>query len=139
MRRSNADGIFRCGMSRATSEATGCRHWATTCSILPWQLPGQQANKQQSTNTPTLLAISMAMVMRWYNTAHIVRWRRSRGSLEATGWCHRASIAADSIQETSLRLFFYVFQRQHVEKGRGSSQRPLFSIGVLHIKQKRRA
>ncbi len=33
VRRSNTDGIARCGMSRATLEATGCRHRATTCSI----------------------------------------------------------------------------------------------------------
>jgi hypothetical protein len=31
--------------------------WATTCSVLPQQPPGQQANKQQSTNTPKKLAI----------------------------------------------------------------------------------
>jgi hypothetical protein len=33
--------------------------------------PRATANKQQSTNTPTLLAILMAIVMRWYNTACI--------------------------------------------------------------------
>jgi hypothetical protein len=51
VRRSNTDGIAQCGMSRATPEATGRRHRATTCSLLPQRLPGQQANKQQSTNT----------------------------------------------------------------------------------------
>jgi hypothetical protein len=55
--RGNTDGIAQCGMSRATSEATGCHHWETTCFVLPQQPPGQQANKQQSTNTPTLLAV----------------------------------------------------------------------------------
>jgi hypothetical protein len=44
--RSNTDGIAQCGMSRATLEATGCRHQATTHSVLPQRLPGQQANKQ---------------------------------------------------------------------------------------------
>jgi hypothetical protein len=71
MCRSNTDRIAGCGMSRATSEATGCRHRATTCFVLPHQLPGQKANKQQSTNTPTLLALVMTMAMRRYNTACI--------------------------------------------------------------------
>jgi hypothetical protein len=38
---------------------------------IPWQPPGQQANNQQSTNTPTLLVALMTMAMRWYNTEHI--------------------------------------------------------------------
>jgi hypothetical protein len=57
VRQSNTDGIARCGMSTATPEATGCRHWATTYSVSPQRLPGQQAYKQQSTNTPAKLAI----------------------------------------------------------------------------------
>ncbi len=36
-------------------------------------------------------------------------------------------------------VFFDVFIVKTVEKGRRSTLRPLFSIGVLHIKQKRRA
>jgi len=44
---SNTCGIARCSMSRATPEATGCRHWVTTCSVLPWQLPGRQQTKQR--------------------------------------------------------------------------------------------
>ncbi len=63
VKQGNTDGIAQCGMSRATSEATGHCHWVTTHSVLPRQLPGQQANKQQSTNTPTFLAVLMAMVM----------------------------------------------------------------------------
>jgi hypothetical protein len=35
--------------------------------------------------------------------------------------------------------FFDVFIVKTVEKGRRSMLRPLFSIGVLHIKRKRRA
>ncbi len=52
VRRSNTDGIAWCGMSRATLEATGRGHWATTHYVLPQRPQGQQANKQQSTNTP---------------------------------------------------------------------------------------
>jgi hypothetical protein len=109
VRRSNTDGIAQCDMSRATPEATGCWHRATNCSVLPQRPPGQQAYKQQSTNTPAKLAILMAMAMRGYVTAHIAQWRRSRASLEATGLHHRASIMHDNIVRTWLRRFFYVF------------------------------
>ncbi len=136
---SNTDGIARCGMSRATPEATGCRHRATTCLVLPQWLPGQQANKQQSTNTPTKLAVLMAMAMRRYLTACIAQWRRSRDSLEATGCRHWASIMSDNINRTWLQRFFCVFIVKTIGKGHGSMLRPLFSIGVLHIKWKRRA
>jgi hypothetical protein len=44
---SNADGIAQCGMSRATPEATGHHHWATTLSVLPQRPPGQQQTKWQ--------------------------------------------------------------------------------------------
>ncbi len=104
--RSNTDGIARCGMSKATPEATGCRHRATTRSLSPQWPPGQQAYKQQLTNTPAKLAILIAMAMRWYVTACIAGWRRSRASLEATGCCHRASIMPDNIVRTWLRCFF---------------------------------
>ncbi len=98
--RSNTDGIAQCGMSRATPEATGRRHRATTCSVLPQQPPGQQANKQQSTNTPRKQAVLMAMAMHRYVTTRISQWRRSRASLEATGCRHRASIMSDNINRT---------------------------------------
>jgi hypothetical protein len=71
VRQSNTDGIAQCGMSRATPEATGRRHQVTTCSISPQRPPGQQALKQQSTNTPAKLAILMAMAMRQYVNACI--------------------------------------------------------------------
>jgi hypothetical protein len=38
---------------------------------LPQQPPGQQANKQQSTNTPKKVAMFMAAAVRRYNTARI--------------------------------------------------------------------
>jgi hypothetical protein len=69
--RGNTDGIAQCGMSRAALEATRHRHQVTTCSVLPQRQPGQLANKQQSTNTPTLLAVLMAMAMRRYVTVRI--------------------------------------------------------------------
>ncbi len=139
VRRCVTKRIAQCSMSRATPEATGCWHQATTCSVLPQRPPGQQANKQQSTNTPTKLAISMAMVMRQYVTTRIARWRRSRALLEATGRHHQASIMSNNIKGTWLWCFFYVFIIKTVGKGHGPMLRPLFFIGVWNIKRKRRA
>ena len=109
VRRSNTDGIARCGMSRATPEATGRRHRATTRSVSPQRPPGQQANKQQSTNTPKKVAMFMAAAVHQYNTACIARWRRSRALLEATGCRHWASIMSNNINRTWLRRFFWMF------------------------------
>jgi hypothetical protein len=110
VRQCNTKRIAQCSMPRATLEATGCRHWATTCSVLPQRPPGQQANKQQSTkNTPTKLAISMAIAMRRYDTAHIAQWRRSRASLEAIGCHHWASTCSDSHQLDMPTPFFRMF------------------------------
>jgi hypothetical protein len=140
VRRSNTDSIARYGMSRATPEATGCRHWATTCSVLPQRPPGQQANKQQSTNTPKKLAVLMVVVMHRCLTAHIAQWRRFRALLDATKRCHRASIAAGSCNRSCMcRFFTSFFIVNSYKKGCRLTLRPLFSIEVLHIKQKRRA
>ncbi len=134
-------GIAQCSMSRATPEATGRQHRATTHSISPQRPPGQQANKQQSTNIPTKLAILMAMAMRRYVTARIAQWRRSRASLEATGLRHRASIMSDKLNRTWLRWYIWCFHRQNCRKrSLVNAKRPLFLIGgVWHIKRKRRA
>jgi hypothetical protein len=129
-RRSNTDGIAQCGMSRATPETTGHRHRATTHPVSPQWPPGQQANKQQSTNTPRKQAILMAVAMRQYVTAQIARWRRSRASLEAIGCRHWASIMSDNINQTWLRRFFYVFIVKTVGKGHGSMLRPQFLLRV---------
>jgi hypothetical protein len=102
VRQSNTDGIAQCGMSRASPEATGRRHRATTRSVLPQRPPGQQANKQQSTNTHRKQAVLMAKAMRRYVTVRIARWRRSRASLEATGCRHLVSIMSDNINWTWL-------------------------------------
>jgi hypothetical protein len=95
MRWSNTDGIAQCGISRATQEATGCRHWATTHSVLPQRPLGQQANKQQSKNAPKNVAVLMAMATRWYVTMHIARWRRLRTLLDVTNCHHWARIVAN--------------------------------------------
>ncbi len=133
MRRSNTDGIAQCGMSRATLEATGCRHWATTRSVLTQRRPEQQANKQQSTNTPKKVAMLMAAAVRWYNTACIAQWRRSRASLEATGRCHQVSIMSNNINQTWLRCFFWCFHRRnHRKRSRVDAKTPVFNKGMTY-------
>ncbi len=133
MRRSNTDGIAWCGMFRATLEATGCRHWAITHSVLPQWLPEQQANKQQSTNTPKKVAMLMAAAVRWYNTACIAQWRRSRALLEATGCRHWASIMSDCINWTWLRRFFLCFHRQNRRKrSQVDAKTPVFNRGMTY-------
>ncbi len=134
---SNTDGITQCGMSRATPEATGCRHRATTCSVLPQRLPGQQANKQQSTNTPEKLAISMAMVMRRYVTAHIAWWRRFGALLDATKRHHRASIAANSCNWSCMCRFLRVFSSSTCTKRlQVDAKAPVFNIGGITYQTK---
>jgi hypothetical protein len=129
----NTDGILQCSMSRATLEATGCHQRATTHSVSPRWPPRQQANKQQSTNTPTLLAILMAMAMLRYVTMRIARWRRSRALLEATGRHHRASIMSNNIKWTWLCQFFDVFHRQNCRKRLGvEAKAPVFNRGMTY-------
>jgi hypothetical protein len=70
---------------------------------------GQQANKQQSANTPTKLAVLLAMAMHHYVTALIAQWRRSRASLEVTGRQHRAGIMPNNIHRTWLGCFVLMF------------------------------
>ncbi len=128
VRRCPTKHISQCSMSRATPDATEHRHQVTACSVSPQRPPGQQANKQQSTNTPTKLAVLMAMVMRRYVTTCIAWWRRSRALQEATGRHYRKSIMSDNIKGTWLQRFFCVFHCQNRRKGHGLMLRPLFLI-----------
>jgi hypothetical protein len=134
VRRSDTDSIAQCGMSRATLEATGCRHRATTCYILPQRLPGQQANKQQSTNTPKKVAVLMAMAMCRYVTVCIARWRRSEASLGATGRCHWVSIMSNNIYRTWLQRFFLCFHccQNHRKRSRVDAKNPIFNWGMTY-------
>jgi hypothetical protein len=70
----------------------------------------------------------MALAVRRYNTACIARWSRSRAILNATGSCHRVSIAANSSQWTHQHLFFVFFYCQLIEKSRRMTLRRLISI-----------
>jgi hypothetical protein len=133
VRRSNTDSIAQCGMSRATPEATRCRHWATTCYVSPQRPPGQQANKQQSTNTPKKVAVLMAMAMRRYITACIARWRRFRALLEVTGRRHWASIMSNNINWTWLRRFFLMFSSSNRrKKSRVDAKTPVFNKSMTY-------
>jgi hypothetical protein len=73
----NADAWVQCSLYcpmqhvGAKFEASGCRHRATTCSVLPWRPPGQQETQQQQQNAPVLLIILVAMAVCQYDTAHI--------------------------------------------------------------------
>jgi hypothetical protein len=109
MRRSNTDSIAQCGISRAIPEATGRRHQATTRSVLPQRPPGQQANKQQSTNDSKKVAVLTAMATHRYVTVHIARSRRFKALLDATKRHHRASIAADHCNWSCMCRFFSSF------------------------------
>ncbi len=115
--------IAQCGMYRATLEATGRRHWATTCSVLPQHPPGQQANKQKTTNTPTKLIVFMVTAMRRYNTTRIAQWRRPRASLEATGCHHLASTRSNSHQldmpTPGFPMFFIIKLLEKATKPQG--------------------
>ena len=136
---SNERGIPRCSKSRATLDAPGSHHRATTCSVSPQRPPGQHANKQHSTNKPKQVAMFMAAAVHQYNTALIAQWRRSRALLEATGRRHWASIMSNNINRTWLRRFFFdVFIVKTVGKGHGSMLRPQLTIGVWHFKMMRR-
>ncbi len=133
VRRCDTKRIAQCSMSRATPEATGCRHRATTCSVLPQWQSGQQANKQQSTSTPTKLAVLMAMAMRRYVTAHIPQWRRSRASLEATVRHHRASIMPDDINGHGYNGFFQCFHCHNRRKRSPvDAKNPFFNRGMTY-------
>jgi hypothetical protein len=104
----NALHIPQCSMPRATLEASGCCHWATTCSVLPQKPPGSHAKQRQWKNAPTLLVITMAMVMPHYNAACIGQGqgRTSRASLETVGCIHLASIFSNSINWSFQHIFF---------------------------------
>ncbi len=82
----------------------------------------------------------MAAAVHQYNTVRMAQWKRSRALLEATGHRHWVSIMSNNIKtDMATTVFFNVFIVETVEKGHGSMLRPLFSIEVLHIQQKRRA
>jgi hypothetical protein len=47
VRRCNTERIAQCSMTRASPEATGRRHWATTRSVSPRRPPGRQSTQRE--------------------------------------------------------------------------------------------
>ena len=52
VRRCHMERIAQCSINRASSEATGRRHWATTRSVLPRRLPERQQTKRRYNKYP---------------------------------------------------------------------------------------
>jgi len=69
----------------------------------------ETTNKTKIQNVSTLLTISMAMSVRWYYTARIPRWRRSRAFIKTTKRRHRASTHSDTINRTHLPTILGVY------------------------------
>jgi hypothetical protein len=55
-------------------------------------------------HVPTLLAVSMAIAMRWYYTARIAQWRRFVAFIKATKHHHWASTRSDITQPDTPTL-----------------------------------
>ncbi len=110
--RSNTDDIAQCGMSTATPEATGRRHWATACTVLPQCPPRQQStnNNQQihHQSWPFWWPLQCSGTI---PRASSNQWKRSRASLDATGCHHWASTCSDTHQldmPTPVFLMFFI-------------------------------
>ena len=110
-------------------------HWKPLdAAIRQLLIPRAINNNTMIKNTPTLLAVLMAIVMQWYDTARIAQWRRSMASLEATGHRHWVSICFNSINWSYLHCFFSIFHHQLVEQGHNVNWWPELTMGVWHIK-----
>ena len=97
---SSAWGIAWCSMIRASPEATGCRHRATTGFVSPWRPPGRQQTKQRCKMCP------LCWPLRWPSrcASTIPRASRNGGGpwpsyfIKATKRRHRASTRSDRHQ-----------------------------------------
>jgi len=70
------------------------------------------ANETTMQHVPTLLAISMAVAMRQYNTARINRWRRFTAFTKANKRHHRASTCSNITKSDTLRRLFRTSHRE---------------------------
>ena len=113
--------IDQCSMSMATPEATRRCHRAITCFVLPRRPLGRQANKTTMTNVPTLLAVLMAVTVRWYNNMCIAQWRRFMAVLKTTKCHHQTSTRFNSINQTLQHWLFLIIHREkgHNHKVKG--------------------
>ena len=100
--------------------------------LTPYCLGGNQGDNQQTydKNTPTLLAISMAIAMCGYYTEGIAWWRRSRAFLKATKCRYPASTCSDIINRACLPMILgYISSSNHWKR----AWVDLITIGVWHI------
>ena len=100
MRRHNTANTAQCRVSRASLEATGRCHRASTHVVLPRRTAGSPCRKKNDEKAPYLPAVLLALAVRRYNTKRIARPRASRAIAEATGRRHRASIAANKVNRS---------------------------------------
>jgi hypothetical protein len=100
MRRHNTTNTAQCRVSRASLEATGRCHQASTHVVLPWRTTGSPCRKIDE-KAPYLSAVSLALAVCRYNTKRIAQLRVSRAIAEATGRRHWASIAANKVLRSS--------------------------------------
>jgi hypothetical protein len=82
-------------------------------------------------NVPSLLAVSMAIMMRRYYTTRISWWRRCVAFIKATKCRQRASTRSDITNRTCQCRLILTF---HCEKGLQLTCWLLIKIGVWHIK-----
>jgi hypothetical protein len=131
MCRYNATYIARWREFMATQEANGRRHWASICTVLPRRTTGFACRQKNEEKASYLPAVSLAVAVRRYDTKRIARWRGTRATPEATGCCHRASIAADRMNRSrKSRFFLSFFHHRPAEKGTRVMSRPQITIGV---------
>jgi hypothetical protein len=91
-------------------------------------------NKTTMQNTPPLLAILMAVVVRRYYTAHIARWRHFMAFIKATKRRHRTSTCSNITQsDMPTPDFGFIFHRQIDKKGLELTFRPRLTMRVWHI------
>jgi len=109
MRRYDATFIARWREFMATPEATGSRHWASIRTVLPRRTTGFACRQKNDEKTSYLPAISLAVAVRRYDTKRITQWRETRATPETTGCRHRASIAANRMNQSRKSRFFRVF------------------------------
>ncbi len=87
-------------------------------------------NKTTVQHVPTLLAVSMAIAMRRYNTARIAWWRRFVAFIKVTKLHHQVSTHSDIINQTCLPLNLGVcFIVKSLKKARVA----LITIGIWSI------
>ena len=85
------------------------------------------ANETSMQHVPTLLAISMAVAMRQYDTMHIDQWRRIMAFTKATKRPHGVSTRSDNTKPDTPTPVVSSISR---EKGLELTCWPLITIGV---------